>query len=507
MTTKPKLIAVVGATGTGKSELAVSVASHFNGEILNADAMQLYTGLPVITNKIPVSERCGIPHHLLGCIGLDEQPWTVGKFVSSALETIEEIRARGKLPILVGGTHYYTQSLLFKDALADEAKGNVDVSGEDQNETSDVLSNGRVYEDIKTRYPVLDAPTAEILAKLQEVDPVMAERWHPNDRRKIQRSLEIWLQTGRRASDIYAEQKGRRGVDTNGTGEPEDVEVVSEKTVKEHLDTPSGLRMDTLLFWVHAQTDTLYDRLNGRVDKMMNEGLMSEVEELSSYAKTHPDLDQTSGIWVSIGYKEFLPYIKHTEQEDAQATVQKPENESIRTETAQDDALSKKLLSEGVEATKAGTRQYAKRQVRWIRIKLMNALQSARPVGEGVLYVLDGSDISRFQEDVLTKAQNLSERWLKGDEMPDPASVSQVAEELLKPKREDLSNSVGKWERQFCTVCKVVGVTPSDWDLHVKSRRHRRNIAKVKEQDGVRNYQHEEQTGVELQKESNKTTN
>ena len=80
--------------------------------------MQLYAGLPIITNKITVQEQQGIPHHLLGCIGLEEQTWVVGTFVQRALEVIEGIRERGRLPILVGGTHYYTQSLLFHDRLA-----------------------------------------------------------------------------------------------------------------------------------------------------------------------------------------------------------------------------------------------------------------------------------------------------------------------------------------------------------------------------------------------------
>lgn len=81
------LIAVIGATGTGKSQLAVELAARFNGEIINGDAMQLYDGLPIITNKIPVEERKGVPHHLLGCIGLDEPTWTVGEFVRQAQMT------------------------------------------------------------------------------------------------------------------------------------------------------------------------------------------------------------------------------------------------------------------------------------------------------------------------------------------------------------------------------------------------------------------------------------
>ena len=161
--------------------------------------MQLYSGLPIITNKITVEERKGIPHHLLGCIGLDEPTWVVGTFVKRALGVIEEIRSRGKLPILVGGTHYYTQSLLFRDRLAEaEEDGEGGESKKDHHEAQGPI------EDLEDKYPILKESTENLLERLQDVDPVMAERWHPNDRRNIQRSLEIYLQTGRKSSDIYA---------------------------------------------------------------------------------------------------------------------------------------------------------------------------------------------------------------------------------------------------------------------------------------------------------------
>ena len=107
--------------------------------------MQLYAGLPIITNKITEEERNGIPHHLLGCINVDEPTWTVGNFVTSALQTIREIRSRGRLPILVGGTHYYTQSLLLHDALTSHAK-----EGDSNDQTT-------ITNDSKTNWPILDA--------------------------------------------------------------------------------------------------------------------------------------------------------------------------------------------------------------------------------------------------------------------------------------------------------------------------------------------------------------
>ena len=213
--------------------------------------MQMYDGLPIITNKITVEEQQGVPHHLLGFIALDEEPWRVGLFKKKASNVIQEIRSRGRLPIIVGGTHYYTQSLLFEDSLVNDQ-----VDGGDQVPTE--LSN----QDISDKFPILDGPTETMIERLREVDPVMADRWHPNDRRKIRRSLEIFLLTGKRASDVYAEQ----------------LEIKSSNRKMESAEEgPSQSISDTLLFWVHSDSEVLKNRLDNRVDKMVKAGLLDEV--------------------------------------------------------------------------------------------------------------------------------------------------------------------------------------------------------------------------------------
>ncbi|KAG9892395.1 tRNA isopentenyltransferas-like protein, partial [Aureobasidium melanogenum] len=423
------LVAVVGATGTGKSELAVNIARKFNGEIINGDAMQLYESLPVITNKMPEDERGGIPHHLLGCIGLNEETWTVGNFVSNALAKISEIRARGRLPILVGGTHYYTQSLLFHDALANKPQDEEPVQNAE-------------------RPAMLEEPTEVLLAKLREVDPVMADRWHPNDRRKIQRSLEIWLQTGRKASDIYEEQRTRR-------------EAAGQETQSEDAQDASLLRMRTLVLWVGAQSDVLSKRLDARVDKMVTQGLLDEVSTLSDFYDQRiadgESIDSTRGIWVAIGYKEFLDY---------QAALRKGDTSSTQ--------LSK-LLAQAIEKTKAGTRQYAKRQIRWIRIKLNNAIDTAG--AKNSFFMLDGSDLPNWEQDVSETGLKLVESFLKEETLPDPSSLSSLAAEMLTASKPDTSARSDLWSRKHCEVCNTTSVTESDWTVHVNSKRHKKAMS------------------------------
>ncbi|KAI7263515.1 tRNA isopentenyltransferase-like protein [Hortaea werneckii] len=436
------LIAVIGATGTGKSQLAVELARRYNGEIINGDAMQLYSGLPIITNKITTQEQRGIPHHLLGCIGLQEPTWVVGTFVKRAVKVIEEIRSRGKLPILVGGTHYYTQSLLFHDRLAET---------EDETQKEEIAT-----QDNMQQFPLLEQPTEVLLEELKRVDPVMAERWHPKDRRKIQRSLEIYLKTGKKASDTYAEQRMRKHRHRN------------EKHAAEGEPSSSNLRFSTLLFWVHAEPEALRSRLDSRVDKMLDAGLLEEVHTLDAHAEVEASagrpVDETRGIWVSIGYKEFKPYTK------ALTSGNVSEKELARLQT------------EAVDRTKAATRQYAKRQIRWIRIKLVNALDEAK--ANDRLFVLDASDATQYDETVVKPALAITEHFLAGTPLPPPETVAPPAlTDLLTSKRDyEISTKPETWTKQHCETCNVTCVVRDQWNQHVNSKAHKKLVSKRRKQ-------------------------
>ncbi|KAK1810134.1 tRNA dimethylallyltransferase, mitochondrial [Friedmanniomyces endolithicus] len=439
------LIAIIGATGTGKSQLAVELATRFNGEIINGDAMQLYAGLPIITNKTTLEEQKGIPHHLLGCIGLQEPTWVVGMFVKRALTVIEEIRRRGKLPILVGGTHFYTQSLLFRESLVENHADTGEHAG---------IEVGEERVDL----PVLQQSTEMLYAELQKVDPVMAARWHPRDRRKIQRSLEIYIRTGRTAAEVYAQQRtlaGNEAVmpmmdDADGTGPKE-----------------QSMRFDTLIFWVHAEKSVLRERLDARVDKMLEAGLLEEVLTLDAYAEAEAaagrPVDKTRGIWVSIGYKEFKEYMHALRNEE---TSEKD------LEYWKHNASSK---------TKDSTRQYAKRQIRWIRSKLINSLPSSK-----ILYLLDGTDVSTFDSAVVGPAVELTSSFLAAEPMPEPSSLSSAAAELLQPARlhyDDSAPSPEKWTKQHCEVCDVTCVVESQWGQHIGSKAHKKAVSKRRQRD------------------------
>ncbi|KAL0943631.1 tRNA isopentenyltransferase [Colletotrichum truncatum] len=428
------LVVILGSTGTGKSELAIELATRFKGEIINADAMQMYKGLPIITNKITTEERRGIPHHLLDHIGLDQPTWIIEDFKREANKVIREIRSRGNLPIVVGGTHYYTNALLFENTLvgAEDEKAR---DGEFKDDQDDAAS-----------FPILNEPTEVILAKLREVDPVMADRWHPNDRRKISRSLQIYLQHGRPASEIYAEQRQRKIADSKAS------------------DSGSASPWETLLFWVYSDPEVLKERLDKRVDKMLTAGLSAETQSMYEYVQAKQaageEVDYTRGIWQSIGFKEFEPYLRALNSPDQAA----------------DPTILESLEATGLEDMKTSTRQYAKYQTRWIRTKIVPLLQE-QPSAMDHLFVMDSTDISQWSSNVIDTAVDIAGRFLKGENLPNPEGTSERAGNVLREAKGQTERTLC---RRTCEICKTTCVTEQDWTKHVKSRRHNVLLKKTK---------------------------
>ncbi|KAJ9603381.1 tRNA dimethylallyltransferase, mitochondrial [Cladophialophora chaetospira] len=438
------LIMIIGATGTGKSKLAVDLATRFNGEIINCDAMQMYKGLPIITNKITEEERKGIPHHLLDFIDLKEKPWSVQHFVKQSSRVINEIRARGKLPIVVGGTIYYTFSLLFNDAILCPSEA------EDQEAQSGRETNANDQD-----FPIVSASTEEIFAKLSEVDPEMAKRWHPNDRQRIRTSLQIFLRSGRKASEIYAEQR-------RAWQEAETSVMANGSSSTLHLGTTErsmSLRFPSLLLWLEAEDAVLKQRLNDRVDVMIARGLCDEVVQMASLEeglRTEGEVvDSSSGIWGSIGYKEMKRWL------EAQEVPQGPAANIVA------------LQQEGIEAIKASTRRYAKRQNRFVRIRLANALKTAgRP---DLLFLLDCTDLDRWSSAVSEPAETLVKAFLRGDELPEAKTLSTMAETTLSQIEEDAA--VVDREARNCELCNKTLMTEKEWNRHLASRGHKKLVA------------------------------
>ncbi|CEG65305.1 Putative tRNA dimethylallyltransferase [Rhizopus microsporus] len=424
-----KIAAVIGSSGIGKSKLAVELCKALNGQVINADALQVYKGLDIITNKMPVNEREGIKHHLMDFLNPEEE-YSVTEFLKDCSQKIESISEQSQLPVVVGGTNYYIQSLIWNNTLIG------------QRESSPALDD----------FPELDKlETSELYERLSKVDPVMANKWHPSDRRKILRSLKIYHQTGQPQSEIIKLQK--------------------EQNESEGLQP----RYRSLIFWIYAEPSKLNPRLDERVDQMIETGLFDEIKDLrnrvvqgSIKAPGQNEEKYQRGLWQAIGYKEFDPYFNALEEG-------KEESEIV------------KIKDECTERMKAATRRYAKRQIQWIRNKLLPTVMRSK--GDDVLvYLLDANDLSNWNVNVKDKAITVAKAFQKDLPLPSATSLSVTAEAMLTPSEDaqDTQSRVLNWKKYVCDICKTDKGEPlqlngdKEWEQHKKSRFHRKYVKHLK---------------------------
>lgn len=253
---KPRVVAVGGPTASGKTALSVALAKAFDGEIINADSMQIYKNLDVGTAKPTTQEQQGIPHHLLGFL-LPETPFSVADFTAAADPLVREISAHGKLPLVVGGTGLYITSLLNGVAFAPEKL--------------DPAIRARLQAQAEAE------GGAALYAKLQTVDPDYAAQVHPNNLPRVIRALELFEATGRK---------------------------MSEERVNARAAEPPYRALCLCL--TCRDRAALYGRISRRVDLMVENGILDEARQVYDHRDSYRTAAQ------AIGYKEFFPYFEGT---------------------------------------------------------------------------------------------------------------------------------------------------------------------------------------------------
>ncbi len=278
---KPFVLAVCGPTASGKTRLGVELAKLYGGEVVSADSMQIYKGMDIASAKPTEAEMQGIPHHLISAIDRDT-PFSAADYVRMAREVIADILGRGKLPIIVGGTGLYVDSLL----------NNVQFS----EMRSDPAYRESLYE--LAREKGNEALYAELLA----ADPEAAQSIHMNNTVRVVRALEVIHLTGRRFSELKAES-------------------IAEESP-----------YDSLILGLNAaDRAVLYERINQRVDAMVEAGLVEEARAVYSEGNLRTAAN-------AIGYKELIPFFE-----------------------------GEMSLGECIDKIKQETRRYAKRQLTWFR--------------------------------------------------------------------------------------------------------------------------------------------
>ncbi|GME84995.1 unnamed protein product [Ambrosiozyma monospora] len=434
-TNQKTIISIIGTTGVGKSQLSISLAQRLNGEIINADSMQMYKNLDQITNKHPIEERAGIEHHVMNHVDWDEE-YFIHRFQKEASEKIDEILARGKVPIIVGGTHYYLQSLLFLNKTI-----------EGSSESTDILKTKKKNKLTEEQLQLLDH-SDDLHAELVKIDPVVAGKFHPNDTRRIRRCIEVYFETGEKPSDIYRKQ-------TN------------------FENTNSKLKYNTLFFWCYSKLGELDQRLDARVDKMFDNGAATELNQLLEYYKTlPPEPEMDRGVWQVIGFKEFLPYLlKHGELDITQM----------------DNILTNPEFIKCLDEMKMRTRRYARQQVKWIKNLLIPELATEKDHdwrNGGKVYILDATDLKLWDDRVAKRGTEIAEPFLKHEVMKvDQVPESLIDEKLIVERKDEFNKD--KWKHYECDICKDKTDKPlvlvgDQWQIHLKSNKHRRNLLKGK---------------------------
>jgi len=276
------VLVIIGPTASGKTKLAIEIAKRANGEIISADSMQIYKYMDIGTAKPDEEEKEGIKHYLIDEVTPDEE-FSVARFKELALKYIDEILSKGKLPIVAGGTGLYINSLIYNL------------------EFSDTICDWELRK--KLEQEAKEKGNEYLHNKLKEIDPKAAEKIHMNNVKRVIRAIEVYTYTKKPIS-VHQEE--------------------SRKNPPRHNFILIGITMDR---------EKLYDRINKRVDLMLEKGLVKEVEKLVEMG-----YDKSTIAMQGLGYKEILSYLR-----------------------------GERSLDEAVEILKRDTRRYAKRQMTWFR--------------------------------------------------------------------------------------------------------------------------------------------
>lgn len=280
---KQPLVILTGPTAVGKTALSIALAKRIQGEIISADSMQVYRGMDIGSAKILPEEMDGVPHHLIDILDPREE-FNVVTFQQKAREAMLGIYERGHIPIVVGGTGFYIQALLYEIDFTE--------NGEDKSFRHELEELAKTPEG-----------AGQLHQRLKEVDPVSAEMIHANNTKRVIRALEFFEETGTRISEHNEQQRQK--------------------------ESPYLF----CYFVLEDERSLLYERIDRRVDEMISQGLVQEVERLRSQG-----CDRSMVSMQGLGYKEILDYL------DGQCSLER-----------------------AVYLIKRDTRHFAKRQITWFK--------------------------------------------------------------------------------------------------------------------------------------------
>lgn len=302
---KPKVIVIVGPTASGKTALSIELAKKIDGEIISCDSMQIYKDMNIGSAKPTIEEMQGIKHYMID-IAEPTERFSVAEYKKRSEEAIEEILQKGKVPIIVGGTGLYANSLIY----------NI--------EYNEIMLDEEYRKNLM-QIAETEAGLATLYEKARSIDPVAMEKISSNDKKRIIRVLEIKHSTGKNKTELELESR------------------------------KNEVKYEYKVFAINMPREILYNRINKRVDIMIENGLIDEVENIIEKYKEFPTAMQ------AIGYKEIVMYLK--------------------------GELTKQ---EAIEKIKQESRRYAKRQITWFKkIENIKWIDGLKDKDENIKFIQD----------------------------------------------------------------------------------------------------------------------
>lgn len=493
------IIVILGSTATGKSKLAIELAKRFNGEVISADAMQVYKQLNIITNKVTADEQAQVKHHMMDLISGWEH-FNVKMFKNQALDIINRLHSEKKIPVIVGGTYYYIEALLWdflidgdsceviddnlKSAMAMQSGIQHTVAFEDPqpkrikvecNEMPENSSPNQIQPP-PTELPhfVIDKGSSN-RAEESEIHATSCANMLGVDERSSEDNLKSDSADGdvdgaigtstkhdlfdrllkidsQRASQIHPNdvRQVARSIQIFETFGRKHSDLLIEQRNKlgaSHLSGP--LRFPKcIVFWLTCEKAILEQRICERTDGMIDRGLVQEIESYhKEYCASASNLDanpqlytQSKCLLQAIGLKEFKDYLHCTDG---------------------DEKVKDMYLKGGLEAMKRVTIKYSKRQTRWVRNRFLSRKVNTAPD----VYELDSTDLTLWHEKVWERAVNITENLLQ--DIKPSVSALQITEEHRQPLK--------KFICETCDNRVIMG--DLSWNDHVISKAHKKNQA------------------------------
>ncbi|CAD8085517.1 unnamed protein product [Paramecium sonneborni] len=412
------IVYIIGTTAAGKTNLSLNLGID-NYEIISCDSMQIYKDANIMTAKATAEEQQIRKHHGIDLLDLDSEGFNRKQWKNITIQKIEELQSKGKIPVLVGGTHYYIESILFNQ----------------ENEENQVVQEAELNLNGKEPYEYL-----------KQIDPLATEKFHPNDHRRIKNQIKYFLSTGQLPSEQL-----------------------------DHHSEFCQLRSNNfLIFWPKwKKNEDLKIKVTQRIHEMLDQGGTEEI--LRVFERLQNNQNKVGGVLQSIGYRQFDKVYQYYKESGLQfPNVDEKFNE---------------LLKEGAEKLINDTMGYTKKQIQWIKNRIL--CNSKIDLIANRLFLLEFESIQTFKEQVIVPAQKIYSLFCQlfqedklGDELFNISqlnlqNITIITPDMIKKYKQTQNlKSRQNWKKQVCELCNKTMNGPFEIEQHFKSRFHRINLLK-----------------------------